>query len=91
MDTNGIFHIEEEAEFVSQRKQLSLIHVVHGFQESGDLLFVLLVYFHMPQPEALLTFIWSCGCCFLSCCHMIAAQVGQEFHQPFALHISVCV
>jgi hypothetical protein len=43
MDPNRVFHIEEETEFLSQRRQLSLICVVHRFQESGDLFFVLLV------------------------------------------------
>jgi hypothetical protein len=50
MDPNRVFHIEEETEFLSQMKQLSMICVVHGFQESGDLLSVLLIGFHMPQP-----------------------------------------
>jgi hypothetical protein len=38
-NASALFHIEEELEFVSQSKQLSLICAVHGFQESGDFVF----------------------------------------------------
>jgi hypothetical protein len=61
MDPNRLLHIEEESEFVSQRKKLSMICGVHRLQESGDLLFVLLVSNNMPQAEALLPFFWYCG------------------------------